>query len=144
MNLAIYQNNTDKISYFIFDVVKTAPNDYRGSNIKLAGIKPLHYSFLYTNDTTTPILNKDGDVIGWNCKVSDLNPVPTYNDIPVGSPEEVDTITKNKISQQYPIQDEIKILRRKFNNTLPSSDWDAYVSYCETTVQQGKSIKVKL
>ena len=143
MNLAIYPKGQTKIVFFLYNAEKIKDGDYRGNGGTITGVKSSVWDFFWTNDTCNIVL-KDGEKIGYDKQVSDLSPVPTYNNIPVGSPEEVDVITKSKISQQYPIQDEIKILRRKFNNTLPSSDWDAYVNYCETTVQQGKKVKVLL
>lgn len=66
MNAVIHKIGSDEIKYFVQDCVKEG-NNFFGSNIKLIGIKPRHWSVVWTEDVVEPI----GD--GWNKKVSELN-----------------------------------------------------------------------
>lgn len=66
-NVVIYKNNSDNVLYFLLDCVVTGV-DYVGTNGKVSGIKPRHYSFLWTND----IAIFDSDTGTWDKKVSDF------------------------------------------------------------------------
>jgi len=62
MNLIIYKNN--EIKYFVKDCIKQK-NNFLGSNIKLYGIKSIHFDFKWTRDKLNPILENE-EIIGWN------------------------------------------------------------------------------
>jgi hypothetical protein len=71
MNCAIHRIGSDQISFFVLNCVRRG-NDFSGENIKLQGIKPVHWAVKWTEDAARPVLDSDGQTVGWDRKVSEL------------------------------------------------------------------------
>lgn len=70
MNIAIHKHDSDEIRWFLKDCVKNG-RLYVGSNAKVA-INPKHWTATWTDDDVNPVLDSDGEIVGWDKKVSDL------------------------------------------------------------------------
>ena len=144
MNLAIYPNGGDEIAFFVTNARKTGPNDYAGDNLRVTGVKPLHWCFLWTNDAAEPIRNNAGEIIGWGTAVTALAPCPMYRGEPVGSDADVDRVTAAAIAAAYPPDEEAKLLRRQLAGTIDPAEWQAYNDYVESVVAAGRAVKTLL
>ena len=71
MNCIIYKHNSNDIQYFVEDCINK-DKDYTGSNCKLSGIKPLHWSIKWTEDIVNPINDDKGNQIGWDKTVDQI------------------------------------------------------------------------
>src|SRR3990167_2123933 len=98
-NCAIYIKGTDTITYFIHNCIQSGRN-FHGSNGNVTGVKEALFDTKWTNDTSFP-----GDAVG------SLSEALRYNSIPVSTPTDIDTITRNIISAKYPPSEEAKIHR---------------------------------
>jgi hypothetical protein len=118
MHLSIRIKDTGNEEYFIKNCKQTGLNDYEGDNIKLRGMKPRHWDFV------------------WMLNEKDI--APLYQGIPVGCREDVNNITQNRISEKYSIQDEMKINRMKDSDF---AQWEEYNNFVNQIVLEGKQFK---
>ena len=150
MNLAIYPHDSEEIVFFLLNARKTGPHDYAGDNLRLAGMKPQLWAFLWTDDATEPIRNVEGDIIGWNKRVSDLAPCPEYFGSPCGSHQEVEAINASCVASFFSPAEEAKIQRRAIMSIMeklavtPSAEWTQYIEAVEGIIQEGKAVKLAL
>lgn len=70
-NLITYEHGSDDITMFIQDCIKEG-NNYLGSNAQPFGIKPNLFAIKWTLDVATPTYDEEGNLIGWNKKVSEM------------------------------------------------------------------------
>ena len=70
MNIIIYKKDSNKIIYFVKDCVKKG-NNFFGTNKRLHGIKNIEYK--WTRDIVNPILDEEGNRIGWDKSVNQIN-----------------------------------------------------------------------
>jgi len=134
MNIAIVKKETGSIKYFILDCIKTG-NNYSGSNIKLAGMKPIHWDFIWTND----ILKFDEETQAWDKTVEEINICPVFKGEFVGSIKDVNDIVKKEIRKVYPLETEFKILRTKFAGF--ESDFEVYNNFIEKIRKDASKFK---
>jgi len=78
MNVILYKNGDNNISYFIRDCIKKG-NNFIGSNMELFGIKRVEV--IWTDDEVNPILNQNGDIIGYDKTVSEIIPIVDSDEI---------------------------------------------------------------
>lgn len=74
MNAVLHIHGSDDIRHFIADCVRKG-SLYIGSNCKVGGVKSKFYNVVWTADTTNPIMDSEGEIVGWDKRVSEMNPV---------------------------------------------------------------------
>ena len=139
VNCILYQYDSNEITYFIKGCQKTKGShsegwDYIG-DVKVLGIKSKHFSELWTEDI--PIQDEKGN---WDKKVSDLTPALTYKRQVVSNREDVNTITKKEIREQYSLEDELKLQRQR---DILLSEFKDYYGFVENLRVEGRTFKNK-
>ena len=87
MHAVIYKKGSDRISYMVSNCIRRGRH-FVGDNMKI-GINLKAFDIIWTDDTVTPILDTNNEIIGWDKDVSDLTPstdvgeiiVPTHNEL---------------------------------------------------------------
>jgi hypothetical protein len=126
MNAVIYKNNSDKIKYVITDCIRSG-NNYVGTNRKVFGIKPRHYSVVWTVDDIQPIF-VDGEIVGYDKNVSDLNIID-------------DEISRDKPTHMEHIE-AIKI--RRLIDTMSYQEVEDYINTNVTDLPSARTYIIRL
>jgi hypothetical protein len=76
MNAVIHKHGSDEIKFFVQDCVRQGVKgtNYWGTNAKVGAIKPHHWNVVWTEDNVNPVLDTDGNKIGWDKAVSEITP----------------------------------------------------------------------
>ena len=133
-NCAIYIKGSDEIAYFIRDCIQKG-RTFQGSNGSITGVKEYLFDTKWTEDV--PIQDEKGN---WNKKISDLTPALTYKSQVVSNREDVNTITKKEIREQYSLEDELKLQRQR--DMLPA-EFKVYYGFVECLRAEGRAFKDK-
>ena len=70
-NVALCPKGRDEITHFLVDAWRDG-NKFISSQGQSVTIKPSVFDILWTDDPAEPVLNEEGDRIGWNKKPSEL------------------------------------------------------------------------
>ena len=151
MNAAIYIRGKDKIEQFIRDCQQEGNNFY-GSNGSRTGVKPHLFGVRWTNDEAALVIEAEtGLPLGYDKALSDLKACRTYLGHPVGNAKDVDAISKARIANAYPPEEEAKLLRKAlaailYGTITPDlkNEFKAYDSTVEEIVNEGKQAKVDI
>ena len=131
-NCVLYKEGFNEIIYLILNCIKTG-NTFIGSNCRMLGIKPKHFSELWTEDI--PIQDEEGN---WGKKVSELTPALTFKGQVVSNRKDVNMVTKNEIRKRYSLEEELKTQRQR--ETF-SKEYEGYYNYIEGLVLEGRTFK---
>ena len=137
-NCAIYIKGSDAITYFLRDCIQSGRN-FRGSNGSVTGVKEHLFDTKWTDDIVEPILDKDGNQIGWNKAIPDLSAAKLYQGRVVSTPDDVNAVTRELIAERYPLSDENKLMRLKLSGD--DTGWDEYQLFVTNIVNQGRDFK---
>ena len=146
-NCIIYLNGSDEIQFFIKDCQvtddpkKKTGLTFTGSNMSIGSVKPQFSSIKWTNAEPTPIHPNGSGVSGYAEKVSEIPEATFFQGEPVTTSEDVKVVVKERIKDEYALEDEIKILRKKILGTLPDEEWDAYNNYVESLLSEADDFK---
>jgi len=140
-NCAIHEKGSDSITYFLRDCIQSG-RDFRGSNGSVTGVKEHLFDTKWTDDIADPIIDKDGNQIGWNKSIPDLSAAKLYQGRVVSTPEDVNAVTRQLIAEKYSLSDENKLMRLKLSGD--DTGWNEYQSYVESIVNQGREFKAKM
>ena len=137
-NCAIFEKGKDKITHLIIDCVQLGRN-FKGSNMKVSGVKEHIFDTKWTEDIAHVILNDQGEIIGYDKKISELTDALWYEGEVVSCRADVDAVTVKLIRARYPLNEELKILRLGQD----SEAWQQYNDYVAAAVSRGREFKDK-
>jgi hypothetical protein len=126
------------ILYFIKDCIQYG-NRYVGSNCKIIGGKSMIEK--WTTDEAFPSYDIKGNTIGWDRKMEDLSDIDEFEGRPVSKNEDVSKVIREKIAEKYSIEDEIKILRMKLEESIDNKVWEEYTNYVNDLIRRGGEVK---
>jgi hypothetical protein len=133
-----YSRKNNSIIYVINNCLYSNGN-YIGDNTSITEPKLNIFGIKWTEDIIEPVLDKDGNQIGWSKTLDEITDAKTYNYSVVSTREDVNKVVTQQIRNRYSLEDELKIHRMKLLGD--ETEWNEYQQYISTILADAKKYK---